>query len=132
LTPATFRPIEQVLCAYDGSVQAGQALELAAELTVALGGRLDVLTVAQKNDLDTARTVVEEGARLARDHGAQVETLTRASHRAAPPILLTAEERGCGLIALGAFGHSRIREFLIGSAAAQVAARAHVPVLLAR
>lgn len=132
ITPATFRPLRNILAAYDGSAQAGQALEIAAELAATIGAPLTVLSIAQKGNLDEARARAANGVRLARDHGAETEFAVMAADRAGPAILQTAEERDSDLIALGAMGHSRIREFFIGSAAAHVAAHATRAVLMAR
>ena len=43
-----------------------------------------------------------------------------------------AEEKACDLIAMGAYGESRIREWLLGSTTSGVLVRATHPVLLAR
>jgi len=132
LTPAGFRPIRKILAAYDGSAQAGAALELAAELAAALAVPLTILTIAQKDDGEAARAAAANGVRMARDHGAEADSVTMAVGRAGPAILQAAEERNCDLIALGSIGHSRFREFFIGSAAAHVAARSSRPVLMVR
>jgi nucleotide-binding universal stress UspA family protein len=131
VTPAEFRPISRILVAYDGSGHAGKALQVAAELSVSISASIVMLSIDEKGDAKHARDIAEAGARLAQDHGAHVETLI-VEGKAGPTLLQTAEEQGCNLIAMGAFGHSRIREFLIGSAATHVAARSHGPVLMAR
>ncbi len=132
LTPAGFRPIRKILAAYDGSAQAGAALELAAELAAALAVPLTILTIAQKDDGEAARAAAANGVRMARDHGAEADSVTMAVGRAGPAILQAAEEHQCDLIALGSIGHSRFRDFFIGSAAAHVAARSSRPVLMVR
>lgn len=131
VTPEQYRPITRILTAYDGSAHAGKALGVAAELAAALREPLIVLTVNEKGDSAAARGTNAAGERLARDHGAQVESRV-VEGKAGPTILRVAEESGADLIAIGAFGHGRIREFFIGSAAAHVAARAHTPLLMAR
>ena len=47
-------------------------------------------------------------------------------------ILTKAEELACDLIVVGAYGHSRIREMILGSTTQNLVARAHCPVLLVR
>lgn len=131
VTPAEFRPVSRILAAYDGSGHAGQALEVAAELAAALPAPLVVLTVNEKGDAAQTMETLAAGEQLARDHGVNVETVT-AEGKAGPTVLRIAEEKGCDLIAIGAFGHSRIRELFIGSAASHITARAHCPVLMAR
>ena len=64
-------------------------------------------------------------------HGAKASFVT-VHGRTAAAILETARSHKCGLIALGAYGHSRIREMVLGSTTTQVVSRAHVPVLIVR
>jgi nucleotide-binding universal stress UspA family protein len=52
--------------------------------------------------------------------------------RPASAIIEEARGYGAGLIVLGSHGHSRIASMLLGSTSAEVVARAHCPVLVAR
>lgn len=131
VTPAEFRPISRILAAYDGSGHAGQALELATELSSAMAAPLVLLVVDEKGEPERVRDALTAGLQLARDHGVTADGVT-ATGKAGAAVLRVAEEKGCDLIAVGAFGHSRIREFFIGSAAAQISARAQCPVLMSR
>jgi nucleotide-binding universal stress UspA family protein len=42
------------------------------------------------------------------------------------------QEAGISLLLLGAYGHSRIREFLIGSTTTEMIRRCHIPLMLFR
>jgi nucleotide-binding universal stress UspA family protein len=47
-------------------------------------------------------------------------------------ILRTVLEADADLVVMGAYGHTRIREFVLGSVTSQVIRQSTVPVLLAR
>jgi len=46
-------------------------------------------------------------------------------------IVDTARETGAGLIVMGAYGHSRLREFLVGGVTRDLIASCPIPLLLA-
>lgn len=131
VTPARFRPITRILAAFDGSGSASKALHEAIELALALSVPLVILTVAESHDIDHARHVAEDGIRLARAHECAAGNLV-VEGRADQMILTKAEELGCDLIVVGAYGHSRIREMILGSTTQNLVTRSHLPVMLVR
>lgn len=132
ITPETYRPVTRLLAAYDGSGHAGQALQVASELSAALDIELVILTVAEGMETDKAREVSEHGLTLANDHGCQTSSIV-AEGKAETAILDTAGEKQCDLIIVGAYGHSRIRELILGSTTTQLISRAKsIPVMLVR
>ena len=131
VTPTTFRPIQKILVAFDGSDVSSKALREAIELALALHLPLVLLTVAEENAQERARAIAEEGMQLVRAHECAAAHLV-VSGRADQVILTQAEELGCDLIVVGAYGHSRIREMILGSTTQNLVARSHTPVLLVR
>lgn len=131
VTPATVQPIRRMLAAFDGSDVSSKALHEAIELALALAVPLVLLTVAEEHDRERARVVVEEGMQLVRAHECAAAQLV-VEGRPDQVILTQASELGCDLIVLGAYGHSRIREMILGSTTQNLIARSHVPVLLVR
>lgn len=131
VTPATHRPIRRILAAFDGSDVSSKALHEAIELAQGLALPLVLLTVAEEQGRGRARAVVEEGMQLVRAHEGVAAQLV-VEGRADRVILDKAEELGCDLIVVGAYGHSRIREMILGSTTQNLLARAHCPVLLVR
>ncbi len=131
VTPPAFRPIRRILVAFDGSNVSSKALHEGVELALALRLPMVLLTVAEEHGRERARAIVEDGMRLVRAHegvAAQLVVEGRPDH----VILTQAEELGCDLIVVGAYGHSRIREMILGSTTQNLVARAHCPVLLVR
>jgi nucleotide-binding universal stress UspA family protein len=131
VTPETFQPVSRILAAFDGSGHAGKALHEAIELALALTVPLVILAVAEDLSVDKAREIAESGIQMARAHECAAAPLV-VEGLASEVILAQAEELGCNLLVLGAHGHSRIREMILGSTTQQVVARAHVPVMLVR
>lgn len=118
-----------VLVAYDGSAQAARALAAFASLGLADGARVVVAALAEnpaQAELHghTARAFLQR-------HGFASELRTGPFVQGpAPDILATAEQVEAGLIVMGAFGRSAVREFFLGSVTRSVLAALPVPVLL--
>ena len=68
----------------------------------------------------------------AQEAGIAAETLHLPRHRPADGILETAAERGCDLIIMGSHGRRGLNRLLLGSQAAEVLARATIPVLIVK
>lgn len=45
--------------------------------------------------------------------------------------MIEAAEAGADMLVMGAYGHSRLREFILGGATRRVVAEAAIPVLMA-
>jgi nucleotide-binding universal stress UspA family protein len=131
VTPGQFQPITRILVAYDGSGFSSKALHEAIELALALAVPLVILTVAEDHDLERARAIAEDGIRLARAHECAAGNLV-VEGRADQLVLSKAEELSCDLIVVGAYGHSRIREMILGSTTQNLVTRSHLPILLVR
>jgi len=131
VTPAAFRPVTKLLAAFDGSAHASQALHEAVELAAALAVPLLILTVRTPPDDPPAEAVAEEGLKLARAHNCAAAALM-AEGRPSTAILDTTRAQGCDLIVVGAYGHSLMREWIIGSTTTHLIHQADVPVMLVR
>ena len=131
VTPPAFRPITKILAAFDGSGPASKALHEAIELAAALAVPLLILSVRTRQDDPPAEAVAEEGLKLARAHACAAATLVAAG-RPSATIFETARQQACDLIVVGAYGHSLIREWIIGSTTAHLIHQADVPVMLVR
>lgn len=131
ITPHTFRPIQKILCAFDGSAHASKALHEAVELALVLQAPLVILSVAENHDLRAARDVAEDGMRIARAHECAAANLV-VEGRPDQMIALKAEELGCGLVVVGAHGHSRIRDMILGGTTHSLVTRSRLPVMLVR
>jgi nucleotide-binding universal stress UspA family protein len=75
------------------------------------------------NEIDRLDTLLEITAALAGEHDAHVLGLR-------PPRRINSRDLGAGMIVMGAYGHSRLREFILGGATRQALSAMSVPMIL--
>ncbi len=124
-----FRRIDKVLVAYDGSASANVAIERMAQSPVFEGLGITVLCVG-KDDADTG-SKVERAAGKLQAAGMAVEARVVGGEPEDVLQSLAAEE-GFNLLVMGAYGHSRIRNLIIGSTTTAMIQAVRIPVLLYR
>lgn len=120
---------DHVAIAWDGSRVAARAVADARPF-IARAKKVSVLTVA-----DEKKLVVEDGERLAAALGrggveAEAVVLQGKGEAVAKTLQDGAKARGCGLLVMGGYGHSRIRDFVIGGATEGVLKSLSMPVML--
>ncbi len=131
VTPAEYRPIRKILAAYDGSGHASQALHEAAELAKAADMELAIVAIADHDNRKQVENTVKDAVRLAADHG--VEATSHIEEGDVVDLILSkADELQSDLIVMGAYGHGRIREMILGSTTTQIIATSERPVMLVR
>jgi nucleotide-binding universal stress UspA family protein len=118
---------ERVLVAYDGSAHAQNALRTAVAFAEAWKPELRILIVGDDAS-DALRTEIH-GYLEAHDIN---EEIVDASGDPGELIVETASEWGADLVVMGAYGHSKVRELVVGSTTTFVINHASCPVLLAR
>ena len=131
VTPEKFQPIGHLLLAYDGSIESGKALQAGIDLVLALGARVTIITVCQSETEESASKVLNDAVQLARGHGLKPQAQL-VHGNAEAEILNHCEKIEATLIVMGAYGHTRIRELILGSTTSHVMRKAPVPVLLVR
>lgn len=115
------------LLAWDGGHESAAAMRASLPL-LAQASAVHILTVREKEDGFPAR----EAASYLSRHGihAEVHEVERSGTIAAT-IAETARQRDAGLIVMGLFGKSRLRELLLGGVSRALLDTAKVPLLLA-
>jgi nucleotide-binding universal stress UspA family protein len=122
--------LEQVMLCWDGSRAAARAIADAMPL-LRKAGRVEVVIVAnergKKDEIDGA----DMGAHLAR-HGLNVEVTRTAlgDIDVADVILSHAADAGSDFIVMGGYGHSRLREFVLGGVTRSIFRSMTAPVLM--
>ena len=112
LCPATFTPIQTALAAYDGSPYAYGALKALAEMAKDVPMKIHLLAVADTES--RAAHILAKGQAYLRDCDIEAEVITKQGHPE-EVIAQVAQDCHADLIAMGAYGHSRIRELVVGS-----------------
>jgi nucleotide-binding universal stress UspA family protein len=93
---------------------------------------VSVVEIAAEADLAAAKLRLEDVAGWLKRHGVAAESLASPSTGAdADRLYAIAEEQGAGLIVAGAYGHSRMRERVLGGVTRDLLLRANQCVLLA-
>jgi nucleotide-binding universal stress UspA family protein len=127
--PESFREIESMGLAYDGSAPARKALELS-------------LNISEKAKWPITVMIISADAAKAADLSAQVEEMAQtgladceviiSAGREADEILKFIQEGSVELMVMGAYGHNRLRELLLGSTTSHIIQKSPIPVLLIR
>jgi nucleotide-binding universal stress UspA family protein len=122
--------LDRVMVCWDGSRSAARAVADALPL-LRRAGQVDVVTVEEKE-----RRNMLPGAQIA-EHLArhklkvEVKTLVAPDSDAANVILSQVADSETDFIVMGAYGHSRLREFVLGGVTRDILASMTAPVLMA-
>ena len=127
--PADYTEPRRILIAFDGSTTTRKAVELVAASPLFRGLPCHVLMVGadkaeSRAQLDWARTTLEQAGFEA--------TISLRAGQVEDVLCGYREEYAIDLIVMGAYGHSRIREFLVGSTTTHLLRKSTVPLLLLR
>ena len=113
--------------AYDGSKFAQRALQTAANLAHQWNATLHVLAVSDK----WGQTWIDEARKYLEAHDTEV-TYTAREGDPSEGIIGYLTEMDADLLIMGAFGHSKVRELVVGSTTAYALNHAPCPLLLVR
>lgn len=124
-----FREPKQIMIAYDHSATAKKAVEMVAGSPLFKGIPVHVVMVAAETN-DHQAQLDSASAKLS-EEGFQVTTALVAGD-VEESLLQYADEKKMDVIVMGAYGHSRIREFFVGSHTNKLLSSTKVPLLLLR
>lgn len=131
VTNRKFKPIEKVAIAYDGGDSCRKALDFLAESKLSQSLQLHIVVCVEGHKDDAATQRLEEAE--TRLHKASIfPTCQILTGEVETAIANYARDSGIDMLVLGAYGHSRIREFLIGSTTTELLRCCRVPVLCFR
>jgi nucleotide-binding universal stress UspA family protein len=124
-----YRPITSFLIAYDGSPSVAKALDFALASPLLKGTTCHILRAGQVDD--KAKWYLNEAADKLR---AADYTVTSHMTAGAPEkvILDVLQRENIDLLVMGAYGHSRIRELILGSTTTTMVRTSPVSVLMFR
>ena len=132
VTNREFNPIEEVTLAYDGGMSCRKALDYLVEHKELFASRrIHVVTCVEgheKEQASTRLTEAEDRLSFANLTG----TFEMLSGVVEVAIADYVKGTRSGMLILGAYGHTRIRELLLGSTTTELLRNCHVPVLCFR
>jgi nucleotide-binding universal stress UspA family protein len=122
--------LDRVMICWDGSRPAARAIADAMPF-LARSAAIDVVIVASGREKSDEIPGIDMGGHLAR-HGLKVDVKRIVSTDVDVPntILSHAADTGADFIVMGGFGHSRLREFVLGGATQGILAAMTVPTLM--
>jgi nucleotide-binding universal stress UspA family protein len=128
-TAEAFEAPQRVVMAFDGSPGARKALARLAQHPLVAG--LPVLVAMVAPDTTLARQQLREAQAALQVSGATAETelLTGEPQQVLPDLV---KRQAPALLVMGAFGHSRLRQLLLGSTTTSLLRLSDVPVLIPR
>ncbi len=128
-TTDAFAPPQRCVIAFDGSVSARRVVDrvidspLLADLPMLLV-MAGVDTTLARRQLDEARVSLEQAG-----FAAQADYVAGEPQAVLPKVV---KAQGAALLVMGAFGHSRLRQWVLGSTTTTMLRHSDVPVLFLR
>lgn len=124
-----FKAPARFLVAFDGSATTRRCIEMVCASPLLKGLACDVLTVGEANA--ESEKAMQWALATLREGGFDPAPVFQAG-TADAVIADVAKARGSDLLVMGAYGHSRIRNLILGSTTTQVLRNCLLPVLLLR
>jgi len=120
------------LVAWNGSSEACVALRQAVPL-LAKADAVYLATVAEPSDKQRFDLPPVEGARYLSRHNIEAELIEipKGEAKVADTLISAASMRECGMVVMGAYGHSRIAEMLLGGVTRRALTDPQIPIFLA-
>ncbi|MCP1727414.1 nucleotide-binding universal stress UspA family protein [Natronospira proteinivora] len=130
ITPPDFIPPKKVLLAYDASPTAKKVLYIVSRSPLFKGIPIHLLIVGESSE-EKQRLLDEAREQLEKEGHAGVITALKPGEVEETMLGYLADEE-LDMIIMGAYGHSRIRQFLVGSTTTNLLRKSPVPILLMR
>ena len=124
-----FRPVENVLIAYDGSASAMRAVDYVARSPIYAGLGIRIVTVGSETDSAKKGLADAKAMLSAAGLDADIAILPGQPEEALGKLV---EEDGFDHLVMGASGHSRLRSLFVGSTSMEMIRTCKVPILLVK
>lgn len=120
-----------VLVAWNGSAEASIALRMALPM-LAMSSKVTLASVSEEGKRERAQFPISEAAMYLDRHGiaAEVVEIPRSDAKVSDTLLDAAKMRRCGMMVMGAYGHSRLAEMLMGGVTRRALSNPTMPILL--
>lgn len=124
------KPVERFLIAYDGRASSDKAVEFAVSSPLFKGLDCHLLKVGTDNSLSDA--ILRKAKTKLEDAGFTVKATIADVHSVDKAVTDYIAENGINMLLMGAYGHSPLRRFFLGSTTMAQISQSKVPVLLFR
>jgi nucleotide-binding universal stress UspA family protein len=125
-----FKPIKSCVLAYDGSGSTDRAVEFIVNNPILRDTSIHLVTVGQDGN-PNFRQKLDQAAQKLSHVGINTTSEVRSGN-AELMILDTAKQKDADMLIMGAYGHSRVRNFIIGSTTTALVRACLLPCLMFR
>ena len=129
VTRGEFRAPQSYMLAYDGSATARKSLDMIAASPLLKGLPCHLVMIGA--DTSDAWEQLKAAERVLQESAGEVHLAIRAGE-VEPALHAYQLEQGIDLLAMGAYGHSRIRQFLVGSTTSNLLRTSNSALLILR
>ncbi|KAA0876313.1 universal stress protein [Nitrincola tapanii] len=129
VTVGDFVPPKRFMVAYDASQTSRSILERIAASPLLRGIPCTLLLIGANTEIE--QSLLDEAAAQLAAQGFEVNCEIRAGE-VAPCIQQAISDLSVDLLVMGAYGHSRIRQFLVGSTTTKLLQKSQIPLLILR
>lgn len=131
VTSREFHPVSKVALAYDGGESCSRALEYVKSSGLFKNLEVHIITVPDEKGEDFGLKHLREAEDMLLEVGIKpvCQMLPGLTEDAISSYVV---ESDISMILMGAYGHSRIRQLLIGSTTTEMIRRCHIPLMLFR
>ncbi|GMN02674.1 universal stress protein [Erythrobacter sp. MTPC3] len=121
-----------VMIAWNGSSEACVALRAAVPL-LKFDSDVQLISVAEEDDKDRFDFPASEGAKYLSRHDieAEIVEIPRGDAKISDALFAAASQRDCSMMVMGAYGHSRLAEMLLGGVTRRSLTDPKLPIFLA-
>lgn len=124
-----FSPVRKLLVAFDGGTSSIKAVEHIASSSLFKG--IECMLMQVGNDNENARKALWGAVAVLQEAGFTTDSMVKAG-QPEKVIAEAVEAEHYDLLVMGAYGHSRIRNLIIGSTTTQMIRSCKVPIMLYR
>ncbi len=129
VTPRQFKTPRQIMVAFDASATTLKGVSMIASSPLFVGLPVHLVTVG--DDIPSLRVSLDQARRLLTDASFEVHTAILPGE-VEPTLYAYQSQHSIDLIAMGAYGHSRIRQFFVGATTTRMIQTTPTPLLLLR
>lgn len=129
LTPEQYQTPQSVLFAYDGSKTTEKGIDMVAKSPLFKG--LPIHVVMVDADTEVNQQLLLQAQKTLEKNGHEV-TVALISGDVEPALHEYQHQHQLDVLVMGAYGHSRIRQFLVGSTTTRMINNSETPVLILR
>lgn len=129
VTPETYKTITKILIAYDGSLFSTKALHTGAEITKRMHLALTVVNIS--SDKNKGEKILSEANGYLKDCDITHNTILESGDPV-KAISTLCEKHSYDLLVMGAYGHSKTRDLILGSTTVRLMRKSNRPLLLCR